>query len=1178
MTDTADPTNSRDRSRSLPVARSSEELALLGVFSKIGSFFKWLAKLFLEAAEWVQETFADPEMSRQIRADLGLDEDGEPLADLPPAQMAGIRAYLENNDPDKLAFAQLVEDISIVVDSIMDLMAVINTNPSQGRSNEEIFYQFMKIWATQHVRTRVHLVYALAKLIGAFQDQFGHVEDLDVDKVVGLFADQTPDPEDSNGFDEDDAQRLSHLVAFVSGVVHLLLQDVAKVSPDWFQSYYGWDPDPSVTPPRRDDEILQRAWTFIIGDPDDAISPKLLVTMLLVPTEDGGPGILFSLGGQLTFTGEREIEVRNEIDEVVDRRTRVYSAETTGAGALGIFFPFRFEAPTPSLGSDMAFAFSFESHRKPQPTDQVEPEPPAFRIGHRDSTRLDVGSLDYGFDIGAERGSVFARAKDVQLIVTLGEGDGFLASLPGDDITLELDIGVTADTQNGVTFDGGAGFKTTVPISKSLWDTVTVHYVAVEIAAAPDRAKTVRLEATTALSLTIGPVAATVEKFGFVLDTTFEPGNVGFADITSDFRPPKGIGLLVNAVVVKGGGYLYFDYDKSEYSGVLELKIGPVSIKAIGILTTEMPGGEEGWALLLGLYGEFHLQVFAGFTLLGIGGVLGVQHGLDIDALQSGVRTGILDNILFPESPTANAPRIINQLKAIFPITPRALVLAPMIRLGYGTPTIAELTVGVVLQYDNVFHADDMEAELTRFALVGRLLVEIPPKKDRPAGTPIILRLQVDISGSHDYPLDYTAVDARLRDSQVAGYTLTGSFILRSKGGEDPSFIAAIGGFNPRFKDLPANLPKQDRLGIKIKKGIAEIRVELYLAKTSNTWQVGLGLYVKAKKWGLTINAWLSFDGLFLREPVFHFFLDFKLGFTIKKGSSTLMEADGALSLRGPGYWTATAKVKIKFFFFSKTFDWHDEWGDLTSPVGQQFAVGQALQAALAEPDNWVAQLPAGGQQLVTFRSVDAEGAVLAHPMGRIEVTQDVVPLKLRIDKIDALRPSDGDRFDITEVTVGGQQQTPAYVRSHFARAQFLDLSNEERLEAESFEKFPSGVRFGSDDFAVPSNRQSAFPEYEIKYRGRPTRPDVTELEFDLLTTYADWGAAGQAGFSVGPFAGGVVAPVTLVDPPVAIATTDALEVVEQAIDETDTYSLMRQRLGDAAGHQMVEAHELEAQ
>jgi hypothetical protein len=194
--------------------------------------------------------------------------------------------------------------------------------------------------------------------------------------------------------------------------------------------------------------------------------------------------------------------------------------------------------------------------------------------------------------------------------------------------------------------------------------------------------------------------------------------------------------------------------------------------------------------------------------------------------------------------------------------------------------------------------------------------------------------------------------------------------------------------------------------------------------------------------------------------------------------------------------------------------------------------------------------------------------------MGDVTVRQTVVPLKLRIDRFGAARPAGERTFDITEVKVGDDTKTPDYVRDHFASAQFLDLTHEQKLAAESFEKYPSGVRFGSDDFALPSDRVSAPPDYEVKYRGRPTQPHKTGILTAVLLGQVEWGAAAQARFGLGQFAGLAVAPVQVGEPPLAGVTTEAMAVVEIVADPIETASLVRQRV-TARNQQVVEAHEL---
>src|SRR5439155_18900084 len=95
-------------------------------------------------------------------------------------------------------------------------------------------------------------------------------------------------------------------------------------------------------------------------------------------------------------------------------------------------------------------------------------------------------------------------------------------------------------------------------------------------------------------------------------------GNLGPVQIGFKFKPPKGAGLTVDAGVVVGGGYVFFDPDRGEYAGVLELALAEIlTVKAIGLITTRMPDGTPGFSLLIILTAEFGagIQLGFGFTL-----------------------------------------------------------------------------------------------------------------------------------------------------------------------------------------------------------------------------------------------------------------------------------------------------------------------------------------------------------------------------------------------------------------------------------------------------------------------------------------------------------------------------------------------------------------------------------
>ena len=150
-----------------------------------------------------------------------------------------------------------------------------------------------------------------------------------------------------------------------------------------------------------------------------------------------------------------------------------------------------------------------------------------------------------------------------------------------------------------------------------------------------------------------------MENIGLQSDLRFRQGNLGPAQLDISFKPPNGVGLSVDAGVVKGGGYLYFDAEREEYAGALELVFsGFLTLKAIGLITTKMPDGSKEFSLLIIITAEFAtgIQLGYGFTLLAVGGLLGLNRTMRLQPLAEGVRTGAINSILFPKDVIANAP------------------------------------------------------------------------------------------------------------------------------------------------------------------------------------------------------------------------------------------------------------------------------------------------------------------------------------------------------------------------------------------------------------------------------------------------------------------------------------------------------------------------------------------
>lgn len=752
-------------------------------------------------------------------------------------------------------------------------------------------------------------------------------------------------------------------------------------------------------------------------------------------------------------------------------------------------------------------------------------------------TRIDLGALDVAAFVGVANQDIdvgFSIIAAGSKIVLSAADLGAVSALAQFESTIEFDLGLAWSLKKGLTLAGSASLEIEFTEGIDIGGVITLSGLRVRA----DIAEKIGVSAVTNVGLNMGPVAMVIEGLGLGLELSFPQGgggNLGAANLGLALKPPKGIGIRVDASVVVGGGYLYLDPDKGEFAGILELAFPAMSlsIKAIGLLTTKMPGGEEGWALLLLVFVEFPaINLGYGFTLNGVGGILGIQHGVSIDALQAGLRTGAMDSILFPDDPVGRAPKVLSDLRATFPITPRAITFGPALKIGWGQGIIT-ISIGLVIQLDNVIGPGAGTVSVARIVLLGQLRVRLPPIDDAPA----VVQLLVDILGYYDFEEMELGIDARLRDSTLAGLPLTGSLCVRARFGADPTFLMAVGGFHPRFTDLPPGIPQQDRMGVQLVYGKLTIQIGCYTAVTSNSFQIGVLAQLLVEASDFKVEAYLGFDALFIFTPRFSFVIEFRLGAAVSWKGHDLASIRVRGVLSGPGRWEVEGTATFKLLFWDIEIGFKEAWGDAPPVPLVDGPILPDVIAALADPASWHATLP-GGRQLVTLRLRGDDEVVVAHPLGALEGRQKVVPFGLAVEKVRGTRPTDATRFDLGEVRVGGSVVSAARAQEHFARGEYFVLSEDDKLTTPSFERFDAGVRVGSDD--VAAGPALAFdPEYETAYLEQPDVVEVVRLDGAFLL--------GQVKLSAGARSKGSLAKRLIGSESAGIAVADTAYVAADA-------------------------------
>ena len=689
---------------------------------------------------------------------------------------------------------------------------------------------------------------------------------------------------------------------------------------------------------------------------------------------------------------------------------------------------------------------------------------PYILIGQAGGPRLELRQVivqagaNLVWDAGAGRASsefiIGGEIKGGKVVIKLDGADGFLQTIASAiDMESDFDLGFGFSTEHGLFFHGSAALEIKLPLHLNLGP---IEFKGLLISAGL-QGKKLPIGIATDIKAALGPLQAVVEQIGIKAEFELpddQKGNLGPVDFSLGFQPPKGVGLSLDVGVVKGGGYLYFDFDNEEYAGALELSImSIVTVKAIGLITTRMPDGKKGFSLLIIISAEFPaIQLGFGFTLNGLGGLLGLNRTMQLEEIAKGVRTGGINSIMFPKDIVANAPRIISDLRTYFPPMEGRFLIGLMAKIGWGTPTLASLSLGVIV-----------EIPPGKIAILGILKVALPAEE-----APLIV-IQVNFIGAIEPDKQRLWFFAELFESRVLFISIEGGMGLLVAWGDDANFVLSVGGFHPRFNPPPLPFPVPKRIALDIlNTPVSRIRVEGYFAVTSNTVQFGSRVELRLGFDEIGIFGHVQFDALFQFSP-FYFIIEISGSVELKVFGIGLFSIRLEFSLEGPTPWRAKGKGTLCILFFEISADFDISWGDKEDTTLPDIDVVPLLETEFNKIECWRAELPKGSQLLVSLRKIgEAEGLVL-HPLGTLVVSQRAVPLDLDIAKVGSRKVHDAKHLNVASGTAGLGKKGDR--KEQFAMAQFLDLKNEEKLSRKAYELYNGGLELSVEGRQIASSR-----------------------------------------------------------------------------------------------------------
>jgi hypothetical protein len=1188
------------------------------------TFLQKVGGVIIDFADWLGDKLGEERAFRAICDDMGLGVKKTP--EFPKLTLSGIKDYVTKPNPGFEAWTGVIADVTKLVEAIRSIIDAIDLGAEA--TAEETFQTLIDLLASNYVRDRWFQLYVWMEfarfstepmtLYGpqgtAAKRFYGTLKALvkfALAPVKLLGGPPMKTEADARTWSDATFLQLAEVFAFKGHSEREIGLDTEPLDDGHFKVFYGFDqPEGALTPAQLDspiaDAIAQRMLSVQVRavpnsfqDNSIQVEGALRVSLAWVPEEHGGKGLFISVGGStFRFTLDDGSVWMAQADATFDAP---FNVQLGGKDK-------NFRIDTPNADPNLHVGLTLAS--KPMPRGERR-----FRfLAFGEDNGFDIGRVALSGTLAPDDARVQLTLYDCRLALDGTSFDDFIGSmLPTKQTSVEFTFGVGASSRDGFFLTGdlpfgappststtssavtrdapnpgggaptgnqfpnvpvvatglqGTGIPLEIPIGKSLGP-IRLLKVLLNLDRDTDGAEPKTLiQAALSFSTQIGPVVATIDRVGIKLALDFpedrSKANLHFANVDAGFIPPKGIGLIVDAKSVKGGGFLFHDEGKHQYAGVMELSLsGVIALKAIGLLATRLPDGSKGYSLLILVTaqsakpGGSLWELPLGWRLTGLGGLIAIHRTVDEDAVRAGLKNHTLESILFPKDPVANAPTVLAAIDRVFPAKRGSYLFGLMVQLQWGVPTLIEVNLGLIVELGS----------RNRFVVLGRITA-ILPRMDND-----LLRLNLDAVGIFDFDQGTAAIDALLVDSRLLRrFPLTGGGALRARWTSPRSFALAVGGLHPGFTP-PAGFPTVERLAVSLTTGDnPQLTCDAYFALTSNTVQFGAHAHLYASAAGFSVTGDVGFDVLIQLLP-FHFLAEFFAGMQLKKGSTNLFKVKVEGALEGPLPLSVRAKCTFEIL-----------WWDVTIRVNFTLVSGQTpplpaaidafaqLRVALGDAKSWTTELPVGQTRIVSLRESAADGTLRVHPLGTLTVRQSVVPLNLDrdIDKFNDSPIAGARRFTVTKVAVGTGTgaETTGPVQDDFAPAQYFEMNDDDKLASPSFEPMQAGLRIGSSAFALKLSQGIASPlEYETRIVDRkaavpppPVGPKYVLIR-ERLEMHAMDGAAGRSPLRREERRA-AVQPFAKVEPLRFAAVTDALALLPNAkLDATFSEALSSAQL-----------------
>jgi hypothetical protein len=540
--------------------------------------------------------------------------------------------------------------------------------------------------------------------------------------------------------------------------------------------------------------------------------------------------------------------------------------------------------------------------------------------------------------------------------------------------------------------------------------------------------------------LDIPGVHARAQHFGADVDVAFSlvrDGNLlsRYVVVSPPMpRAPQAIGIELEGPL-PGGGFLGRSLETGTYRGAIGVDLGFVVVSGFASVAPGPP-----ISIVAVLAAEFRppLQLSFGFTLVGVGGVVGINRRLDREQLQAAVTSGALGVMFFPRDPVAEADTVLPALDRCFPISRGDFFAGPMLKLGWGTPTIVSAIIAVI-------------AGSKGTVILGRFSVSLP-NEDIPFA--VISATVVGVIDERG-----VSIVGSLINSRIGGITIDGDAAFVLTVGDNATMALSVGGFHPHYKP-PPGIPSLRRIGAEMSPlPFASIRLEGYVALTSDSVQFGGGVRMACDLAVANIEGSASFDALIYFSP-FRFAVDFRGSISVELLGERIASVGLNAHISGPGRWIISGEVTVGILWWDVDVPIELAWGsEPPEPLATERPL-ELLRREVGKPENWQTNGSGDLAHWVVLAPVQAEGGALSS-IGGVTFTQQAVPLDVELTRIGGRRLPNRETATLR---IAGQAPN---LDRRFPAGLFFDRTEAELLSGQGLVSRPAGVNAGAEQRVI---------------------------------------------------------------------------------------------------------------